>query len=171
MIELSAVTDDQVGQLADLKRESFVVKFGSLYALEDLSAFLTASYSPSVVAAEVADPGCLHRVAWEGERMVGYAKVAYESPYARFSGAVRPLALMQLYTAPDATGRGIGGRLMTWVLTHARDIGADAVQLSVFIDNPGARRFYARHGFRQIGDIDFYVGSHRDHDLVVERVL
>ena len=54
--------------------------------------------------------------------------------------------LDQLYVAPIATGRGLGSRLVD--LAKARRPGG--LDLYTFQVNAGARRFYERHGFREV---------------------
>lgn len=171
MITLRDATPADTDALSDLKRTSFCAKFAHLYAPDDLERFLRESYAPEVVAAEIADPTRIHRLAVEGERLVGYCKLGWPSPYARFSDARSPIALLQLYTHAEHTGRGIGSLLMDWTLGFCREREADALQLSVFVENQGAQRFYLRNGFEKVGDVDFWVGSQRDHDLVFERRL
>ena len=56
---------------------------------------------------------------------------------------------------------------MAWVLAEAAGRGAEEIYLSVFIDNPRARRFYERYGFEAVGRYDFMVGSHADEDIVM----
>ena len=48
---------------------------------------------------------------------------------------------------------------------------ADEVLLAVYPQNERARRFYARHGFLQIGDTTFMVGDVPFRDLVYARTL
>ena len=56
-------------------------------------------------------------------------------------------------------------------MADARGWGGDAVQLSVFSENFGAQRFYRRHGFAHVAEIDFWVGNHRDHEFLYELPL
>ena len=51
----------------------------------------------------------------------------------------------QLYVAPAWTGRGIGSEL----LSTARSLRPDGLQLWAFQSNVRARRFYERHGFTE----------------------
>ena len=155
--------------LATLGHDSFVAAFGHLYAPEDLAAFVEQAYSPAAIADELADPALDHRLAHDADgTLAGFCKVRFPSGYAEHSDAVRPLALQQLYTLPGRTGEGIGAALMEWVLAEAARREADAVQLSVWSENLGAQRFYARYGFAKIADIDFMVGSHRDDEFLLE---
>lgn len=160
---------EDAAPLAALGRDSFVAAFGHVYHPADLEAFLKAVYSVEAVSEEIAGTSCTHRLAWgEDGRLLGYVKLIRPSPYTEYSDAIRPIALGQLYTDPARTGEGIGAALMEWALAAARADGHDAVQLSVWSENPGAQRFYRRYGFEKIADIDFYVGSHRDDEYLYE---
>lgn len=166
---LRPATPDDTAQLAQLGRDSFVAAFGHLYRAQDLNTFLEQAYSVDAVAAEIADPAITHCLAVADDgALAGYAKVCQPSPYAEHSDAARPMSLGQLYCHPACTGAGIGARLMDWVLAQARLRGCDAVQLSVWSENLGAQRFYARYGFAKIADIHFWVGAQRDDEYLYE---
>jgi len=168
MILRPALSED-IPALAALGRDSFVAAFGHLYREEDLGAFLVQCYSPEAVAEEIADPAHRHCLAVDADgSLAGFCKLKFPSGYAEYSDAARPIALQQLYTDPARTGQGVGARLMDWALAQARELDADAVQLSVWAENLAAQRFYARYGFAKIADIDFYVGSHRDDEFLLE---
>ncbi len=155
--------------LSALGRDSFVAAFGHLYRPEDLARFLDEVHDPATIAAQIADPAIMHQLAVDDAgRLLGYCKLEAASSYASYSDALAPLGLSQLYTDPRRTGRGLGAALMAWTLYVARARGCDAVQLSVWSENYGAQRFYQRHGFAKIADIDFWVGSHRDDEFLYE---
>lgn len=88
--------------------------------------------------------------------------------HARGSNAIE---LKQLYTDPARTGGGIGASLMDWALGEARAFRADEVQLSVWSENHGAQRFYARYGFTKIADIEFWVGDQCDAEFLFALML
>ena len=156
--------------LARLGRESFCHAFEHLYREEDLLPFLEQVYSVEAVRGEIADTANTHRLALDedGGGLTGFIKVRQPSPYAEHSDAKRPLCLGQLYTDPARTGEGIGAALMEWCLGFAEEQSCDAIQLSVYSDNPGAQRFYQRYGFRKIADIGFWVGQQRDEEFLFE---
>ena len=129
-----------------------------------------SAYSEAAVAAEIADPTMIHCLASDGPDgpLAGYCKLRQPSWYGEYSDATKPIALGQLYTDAARTGSGIGAALMEWALAEARRRGCDAVQLSVWAENHRAQRFYRRYGFVQIAEIDFWVGGHRDDELLYE---
>src|SRR5262245_36449202 len=60
--------------------------------------------------------------------------------------------LVQMYVAPRAAGRGVGGRLVAGHLAHAfGHPEITQVVLSVVATNAPAIRLYERHGFREYG--------------------
>lgn len=170
MILLRDAVPEDAESLARLGRDSFCHAFEHLYRPQDLQPFLEEVYSVEAVAREIADPGIRHQLTQDapGAAPSAFIKVKYESPYAEHSSAKNPLCLGQLYTDPARTGEGLGAALMDWCLDLAKQRGCDAVQLSVYSDNPGAQRFYQRYGFKKIADISFWVGEQRDHEFLYE---
>jgi ribosomal protein S18 acetylase RimI-like enzyme len=165
-LALRAPTAADIPALAQLGRESFVAKFGAMYRPQDLAAFLAETHSQAAVAAELAHPGRLYRLAEIDGALAAYCKLAIPSTLTEHHDAQRPIEIKQLYAAPGRTGRGLGAALMDWALAEARAYGADAIQLSVWSGNEDAQRFYGRYGFAKAADIDFWVGAQRDHEFL-----
>lgn len=159
---------EDASALAALGRRTFCAAFEHLYRPADLATFLDEAYSIEGVAAEIRAPEYIHQLAVDEGDLVGFCKMRRPSPYTEHSEAARPIALGQLYIAPDRTGHGIGAALMDWAVAEARTGGHDAIQLSVWSENTGAQRFYRRYGFAKIADIDFWVGTHRDDEFLYE---
>lgn len=166
---LRAATADDTAALAQLGARSFTEKFGHLYRAENLAGHLSEAHSPAKVAKEIADPGMRVMLAEENGHLVGYCKLVMACGWPEHAQGRRVIELKQLYTHPDAIGRGIGGKLMDWALKEARAFGADEIQLSVYSDNPGAQRFYARYGFSKAADIHFVVGDQRDEEFLFSK--
>jgi ribosomal protein S18 acetylase RimI-like enzyme len=152
--------------LAALGRDSFTAAFGHLYRGEDLAAFLGEVHDEGVVAGRIADPGRRYALAEIDGTLAGYCQLVLRDGFDPPSEAAFPVTLSQLYCAAGTTGKGVGGALMHWALAEARACGADEIRLSVWAENFGAQRFYARYGFKKIADIGFWVGSHRDDEFL-----
>ncbi len=89
-------------------------------------------------------------VAEADERLRGFA---WWSPRGAFA---RSPYLRLLVVAPDAVGRGVGSALMDAFEAAAFATAADAFLL-VTHDNQAARRFYARRGYTEVGEVADYV--------------
>ncbi len=53
-------------------------------------------------------------------------------------------------------GQGIGSQLLLQSLKHAKEIGLEKVELSVYISNTAAIKLYKKFGFNEIGVIKNY---------------
>lgn len=171
-MQLRPATLEDAPALAALGRESFAAAFGHLYRPEDLASFLAEVHDEVTVAGEIAGKECRHSLAvGQNGALLGYCKLRYPSKLAELSDAANPLELSQLYCAAGATGQGVGGALMDWALSEAEAGGHDAVLLSVYSENYGAQRFYARYGFAKTADTSFRVGEQLDAEYLFEKPL
>ena len=87
--------------------------------------------------------------------VLGYALVALRSGSA----------LARLYSialVPEASGTGLGARLLDAVEQAAADRGAAAMRLEVRADNAAAIRLYERCGYRRFGLLSSYYEDGQD---------
>ena len=171
MIELRPAEPADAPALAELGARSFTAKFGHLYRPEDLSAFLAESHAAAKVTREIADPAMRVMLAVEDGGLLGFCKLVMTCGWPEHAQGRKIIELKQLYADPEATGQGIGGRLMDWALDEAHGFGADEIQLSVWSGNLGAQKFYARYGFVKVADIHFLVGQQRDEEFLFARMM
>ena len=150
--------------LSELGARTFTDTFGHLYQPDDIALFLQ-THRPQAWAKELADPAFAVRVAEQGGRMIGYAKLG--PPHLPFEPRGEAAELRQLYVIEEHKGAGIARTLIDWVIEQARDRRADHLYLSVFTDNHRARRFYEKLGFEAEGSYAFMVGNHADEDIVM----
>ncbi len=148
---LQPATSKDAAALALFARDAFDAAFGSLYKPEDLAAFFAEARTEEIYRAALSDPAKRAQIALLDGGIAAYALIVLgqhfeERPQPQ---PERTVFLSQLYCSHETTGRGIGAKLMNWVIDEARAWGADAIQLSVYSENFGAQRFYERHGFDQ----------------------
>ena len=157
--------------LSELAIRAFVAKFGPLYSEADLNTFLAESLSEPAIAADLANPDRVYRLAERAGELVGYCKISLTCGFPEHARGQRVMELKQLYTAPEATGGGIGGQLMDWAMAEFAARGADEVQISVYAYNDGGHRFYRRYDFDKVADITFRVGEQLDEEFLFARML
>ena len=155
---------EDAAALADLGRRSFTETFGHLYTAENLAAFL-ATHNEEGWRGELTDPRFAVQLGEAGGAAVAYAKLGPPSLLFEVKGPT--IELRQFYVLKPWHGSGAGAELMAWALEEARARNAEAMYLSVFVDNPRARRFYERYGFEAVGRYDFMVGTHADEDIIM----
>lgn len=168
---LRAAREADIPAISALATESFIAKFGELYSAEDLATFLEESLSEPTIAAELANPDRLYRLAERDGALVAYCKIGLSCGFPDHARGQRVMELKQLYTASNATGGGLGGALMEWAMAEFAARGADEVQISVYSENFGGHRFYQRYGFEKVADITFKVGDQLDPEFLFARML
>ena len=77
--------------------------------------------------------------------------------------------LKRLYVDSALQNSGWGGRLVREALAWLERDGPRTLWISVWSENFGAQRFYARHGFAKAGEYEFPVGRIRDREFVFRR--
>ena len=164
MIRYRDATPADGAVLGGLARATFIETFGALYSLDNLARFLGEG-SDAAYAAELADPGIEARFAEVGGGRIGFCKIG---PLKLPADAAVPgaIELRQLYIYKPWQGEGTAAELTQWALDRARARGAPEIWLSVFTENPRARRFYARYGFEEVAPYAFMVGDQADEDIL-----
>lgn len=164
----------RTGAVADIPaidhvfRASFCETFAHLYRPEDLAAFL-AQFTAQAWTDEITDLRYAFRIAEEEGTAVGFVKLGPSSLPVQASASA--IELRQLYVLSSHLGSGVGAALIDWALDEARRRDADELYLTVYTDNHRARRFYARHGFEELGPYAFMVGEQADEDIIMRLKL
>ena len=154
--------------MAALGPRTFAETFGHLYTSENLAAFLV-THSEANWLTELGDARYAVRIVEHDGEAIGFAKLG--PPSLPFEVGPLAIELRQFYVLGPWQGRGVAAALMAWTLDEAGRRRAEEIYLSVFVDNPRARRFYERYGFEAVGRYDFMVGSHADEDIIMRLKL
>lgn len=156
--------------LAELGTTTFVESFGHLYTPEDLQAFLDESHIETAYAKVLAvDSGYALWLAERDGRAIGYAQAGRCSlPHPEVhpdDGEIK-----RLYLRREAQSGGVGRALMDVAMAWLLADGPRTLWLSVWSENFGAQRFYARYGFEFMAEYEFIVGQQRDREFMYRRV-
>ncbi|MGO4439069.1 GNAT family N-acetyltransferase [Rhizobium sp. RAF56] len=91
----------------------------------------------------------------------------------RASKAAHRGTLIMVYLRASERAAGLADALLAAVVAHARAAGIRQLELDASADNPAAIRFYARHGFVEIGRIPaglLYEGREIDEIMMARRI-
>ena len=128
-------------------------------SLAGMDPWRTLGYSAETLARGLTSPHpeVTRYLAMEGDEPQGLVVVRY--PWLRG-------AYIELFAVlPAAQGRGVGRAALEFIESHYRGRTAN-LWLLVLGFNAGARRFYERQGFRQIGVIEDLVAVGQDEVLM-----
>lgn len=157
-----------VDALSRIGISTFIDTFGHLYPQEDLEDFLEDSHAPAAYARYLADPAYALWLLEDGGQALGYA-LAGPCGLPHPDATAADGELKRLYLTPACQNGGWGGRLFQTTLDWLEREGPRTLWISVWSENVGAQRFYARHGFEKAGEYEFPVGRVRDREFIFRR--
>ena len=154
--------------LARIGADTFVATFGHLYSAEDLAAFLAESHTPAAYARYLADDAYALWLLEDGGQVLGYALAGPANlPHPELRAGDGELK--RLYVDAALQNGGWGAKLFAEALAWLEREGPRTLWISVWSENHGAQRFYARHGFEKAGEYEFPVGQQRDREFIFRR--
>jgi ribosomal protein S18 acetylase RimI-like enzyme len=156
--------------LADLGRRTFTETFAESNTAQDLRLFLDATYAEALQAAELADPAAVHLIAETEGAAIGFARLRRGEAPDCVTGPA-PVELQRIYVLKAWLGLKAGPALLARCLDEARDLGGRTLWLGVWERNDRAKAFYHRHGFKEVGDKVFVVGTDPQRDVIMVRSL
>jgi ribosomal protein S18 acetylase RimI-like enzyme len=167
-LAIRRATPGDADALSRISRRTFTATFGHLYPAEDLQAFLEDSYAPDVCARLLGDDAYAIWLLEDGTETVGHAMAG---PCGLPHPDVAPGdgELKRLYVLDSVQNGGWGGRLFQAAIDWLERDGPRTLWISVWSENLGAQRFYARHGFEKAGEYEFPVGRVRDREFMLRR--
>jgi ribosomal protein S18 acetylase RimI-like enzyme len=172
MWKIRAARESDGPALARIAEATFRATFGPSNTKEDMDLHCARYFTPAAQAAELADPAMdnlvVERTEGDGGDFLGYAQLRSGPAPACVTGAA-PIELQRFYVVPELHGGGLARELVAAVLGAASERGADTLWLGVWEKNPRAMRFYAKCGFREVGDQTFLLGTDPQRDLVMSR--
>lgn len=154
--------------LAQIGAETFSDTFAAVNTAADMAAYLAGAFGPTIQADELADPQSAFLLAELDGETVGYARINWGEAPACVT-ATRPLDIARFYARTRWLGAGVGAAMMQACLAEARHRQCDVIWLAVWEHNERAKAFYARWGFREVGEQVFVLGSDPQRDLVMQR--
>ena len=154
--------------LSRLGARTFVETFGHLYGAPDLQAFLDASHSEAAYARALQDPQAALWIAERSGAAIGYAQAGpCRLPHP--DAGAGDGELKRLYVLAGEQNGGVGRQLFDAALQWLERDGPRTLWISVWSENVGAQRFYARQGFAFAGEYEFPVGEQRDREFIYRR--
>jgi GNAT superfamily N-acetyltransferase len=172
-IQVKAVLPNADPSFADARLISVLgtVAFYEAYYLQDepasLVGYILDSFSPELIAAEIADPAATFFIIYNDGKAVGFAKLHRNEPHGSVTGE-RPIELQRIYIIENVYGKGVGERLLNHCLDFARAEGFKTLWLGVWQANLRGQRFYQKHGFRKVGTKPFAYGDDFESNNIMQ---
>ena len=168
-ISIRRATVADAEAVARIATRTFTETFGHLYADEDLQAFVQENFTVGKQALILGHDAYAVWLLEDDGEAVGHAAAG---PCGLPHPEVRPGdgELKRLYVLPGYQNGGWGRRLFDTALAWLERDGPRTLWISVWSENLGAQRFYARAGFEFAGEYQFKVGRARDREFMFRRL-
>lgn len=169
-IRFTLCAPEDLDRLCELSIATFRAAFETQNDPKDFENYLGKAFSKEQLLAELKHPDMRFYFAWMGDRLAGYCKLNAGEAQTELQEA-GGLEVERIYVDAAFQGQGIGALMLQEIEARARKEGKRYLWLGVWQQNPGAIRFYERHGFEIFGEHPYYIGSDRQMDWMMKRNL
>lgn len=137
---------------------------------DNLANYITETFAPEKMLREIEDPNTTFFIIFKDEKAVGYAKLRTGEPHESVKNKPA-IELQRIYILERVFGAGIGEILLKHSIETARKKGFKTIWLGVWEENRRAQKFYAKHGFNQVGKLQYPYGNVVGTNLVLQKYL
>jgi len=143
-------------------RDSFIDTFAADNRPEDMELYLAVAYGEPVQLAEIVDEELITVLADDSGNIAAYAQMHLTA---------EAVQIKRFYVHRNYQGRGLAQALMAEAECIVRSHGAPRLWLGVWERNYRAIAFYAKCGFRDVGSMEFVLGTDLQFDRIMEKWL
>ena len=165
-VTLTQVGIDQVDQLLQISKGTFIESYEHLNDPVDFQLYLEKAFNVQQLTNELLDKQTsFYFLFWE-QTLAAYIKLVDGVGKDSLLGE-NHIYLERIYVQSDFQGKGLGSHLINFVADKARQQRRDGIWLTVWEENPDAISWYHHKGFRRIGAHTFVVGNDPQTDHVM----
>jgi diamine N-acetyltransferase len=156
--------------MATLCADQFYRVHETGFVNEDLHWLIDHKFNPLALQEDIETAENSYWVAFINQQPAGCVKLGPTS-LSLAKQHPKAIELSRLYLFAHITGHGIGKLLLLTALAAAIKMGYTSCWLHVYIENPGARRFYEREGFTVVGTEQLLVKNSKPEGWVMMKTL
>lgn len=168
MNTIRQVTEADIPTLVHMARITFADTFNANTAPDDMQEFLDTAYAPAQLTRELQTVGTTFWFVTVDGTPAGYMKLNIDAAVTEDVQSKSALELERIYILPTYKRHGLGSLLYTRALEFAKKQGKAKIALGVWEHNEPAKSFYAKRGFKKVGEHAFVVGDDPQHDWLME---
>ena len=159
-----------VDKLAHLSRSTFIEAFQRYNDPGDFQSYLETAFSKEKIAEELREKDSIFYFVEDAAATVGYFKLNEYDAQNEFHD-VGGMELERIYVVSDAQGKGIGARILKFIIEIATGKEKEYLWLGVWEHNHNAFRFYQRYGFEKFAVHPYYIGNDKQTDWLLKKQL
>jgi diamine N-acetyltransferase len=153
MITIKKVGAEAVAEIIDLANISWKATYENILSEPQMEYMMQLLYSANTLQKQIQEEQHQFIIAMDGGRNIGFAS------YFLINANNRAVyKLQKLYINPDQQGKGIGKKLVDYIIEDIKSKGAVSLELNVNRSNK-AIQFYQKIGFAIIREEDINIGN------------
>ncbi len=165
-MQIIKATPADIDTLFALSWRTFYDAFYHLNTESNMKAYMEKAFNQKKLLSELENENSDFFFAKEGDSIQGYLKLNRKDAQTEFKDDVS-LEVERIYIDQCYQGCGVGTQLINHVIEIAKSSGFKYVWLGVWEKNPGAIRFYERHGFEIFSAHEFVMGDEIQFDKLM----
>lgn len=168
-MEIIKFTTDDLDIYQSVARQTFYDAYEKNTDANDLQQYIDENFALPVVKAELNGEDCAMFYLREGDNILGYIKLRWNTSHELLKGNV--IELQRIYVVKEFYGKGYGQVLLDYAEQYGRENGFEWIWLCVWRENAGAIKFYERAGWEKFGMTSFRFGETVYDDPVYKKRL
>jgi diamine N-acetyltransferase len=169
-IEIRKVSPDEVDQLQEIARQTFIEAFSAGNTEKNMKKFLEETFSIEKLTAELNDRNSEFYFAEFDNNVIGYIKLNSGQSQTELKDD-RALEIERIYVLKEFQRRNAGQLLYEKATEIARQANAEYIWLGVWDKNPRAISFYQKNGFVEFDTHIFKLGNDEQTDIMMKLQL
>ena len=153
MLSIYTATTQHIPVIHSLAHQIWPKTFAEILSAEQLDYMLDMMYSHQSLQNQIEIEKHIFIIAFEDKKPIGFA--AY---YPKDKTSHSLYKLDKIYVLPDQHGKGIGKKLIEYIISIIRPMGASILELNVNRSN-NAVTFYQKLGFTTTSEVDLPIGQ------------
>jgi GNAT superfamily N-acetyltransferase len=169
-MQIRKATPNDIYNLAVLKQQVWIATYAEEGIRTELSKYVLSEFTIENIRKTIQDTSRVMLIAETGSHLVGCIEIALnEKSPVKLEVDYPEIAV--LYVLERFKGKGAGKMLLEKAIQNIKNLGHNAVWLTVYYKNHKALEFYLRNGFKSIGSTYFVMDGNRYKNDVMLKQL
>ena len=162
IISIRLAGSEDIPLIVNLANEIWPITYKDILTPDQLAYMMEMIYSPASLRKQMQESRHQFIIIFDETNDLGFASY---SPIK----AKEVFKLHKIYVLTNQQGKGLGKRIVDWIIHEITAVGAHALQLNVNRFNK-AKQFYEKLGFGVIGEEDIDIGNgYFMNDFIMEK--
>jgi diamine N-acetyltransferase len=169
-IVIKIATLNDIEQLQEIGRKTFVETFSELNTSENMTQYINDSFSKEKLTIELQDENSEIYFAVLEDKIIGYLKLNFGLSQTELKDD-KAIEIERIYVLKEFHGKNVGYALFEKAMNIAQQKNSNYIWLGVWEKNSRAIRFYEKNRFVEFDKHVFKLGSDEQTDIMMKLEL